>query len=143
PEVENNYVHLLKCCKIYFYFAVFSASFPSHFTGYIVLISLHWLLVKFRIHFKILVLTFRALSGQSPMYISELLQPYVTSRSLRSSDQGLLFVPRSRLKTTGDCVFQVVAPKLWNSVPLEIRTVDTVDAFKKKLKTYLFRSAFA
>ncbi|KAF7652012.1 hypothetical protein LDENG_00102600 [Lucifuga dentata] len=42
----------------------------------------------------------------------------------------------------GDCAFQVVAPKLWNSLPLDIRTVDTVDAFKKKLKTYLFQAAF-
>ncbi|KAF7650783.1 hypothetical protein LDENG_00120660 [Lucifuga dentata] len=49
------------------------------------------------------------------MYISELLQPNVTNRSLRSSDQDLLFVPCFRLKTKGDCAFQDVADKLWNS----------------------------
>ncbi|KAF7659121.1 hypothetical protein LDENG_00002690, partial [Lucifuga dentata] len=73
----------------------------------------------------------------------ELLQPYVTTRSLRSSDQGLLFVPRSRHKTKGDYAFQVVAPKLWSSLPLDIRTVNIVDTFKKKIKTYLFWSAFS
>ncbi|KAF7669200.1 hypothetical protein LDENG_00233380 [Lucifuga dentata] len=61
------------------------------------------------------LLTKKALSGQPLMYISELLQPCVTNRSLRSSDQGLLLVPRFRLKTKGDCAFQVVDPKLWNS----------------------------
>ncbi|KAF7653724.1 hypothetical protein LDENG_00079370 [Lucifuga dentata] len=41
----------------------------------------------------------RALHGQTPSYISQLLQPDVTSRTLRSSEQGLLSVPQSRLKT--------------------------------------------
>ncbi len=109
-----------------------------------ILIFLHWLSIKFRIQFKILVITFRALHGQAPAYIRDLLQPYIASRSLRSSDQGLLVVPRSRLKNKGDCAFVlfVVAPKLWNSLPLDLRTFDTVDTFKKQLKTRLFRLAF-
>uniref|UniRef100_A0A0E9XEA4 Uncharacterized protein n=1 Tax=Anguilla anguilla TaxID=7936 RepID=A0A0E9XEA4_ANGAN len=78
-----------------------------------ILKSLHWLPIKFRIHFKILVIVYRALHGQAPVYIKELLQPYKPSRNLRSSDQGLLVVPRSRLKTKGDCAFEVIAPKLW------------------------------
>ena len=112
----------------------------SHVTP--ILIALHWLPIKFRIQFKVLVVTYRALHGQAPTYIRDLLQPYLTSRSLRSSDQGLLVVPRSRLKTKGDCAFEVVAPKLWNSLPLNLRSVDTVDTFKKQLKTHLFRLAF-
>lgn len=35
--------------------------------------SLHWLPVKFRIHFKILLLTYKALDGQAPAYVAELL----------------------------------------------------------------------
>ncbi len=46
----------------------------SHVTP--ILISLHWLPVKFRIHFKILVMVFRALHGQAPVYINEMLKPY-------------------------------------------------------------------
>jgi len=34
-----------------------------------ILLELHWLPVKFRIHFKILLLTFKALNGMAPAYI--------------------------------------------------------------------------
>ncbi len=107
-----------------------------------ILISLHLLPIKFRIQFKVLVITFRALHGQAPAYIRDLLQPHTASRSVTSPDQGLLVVPRSRLKTKGDCAFEVVAPKLWNSLPLDLKSVDTVDTLKKQLKTHLFRRGF-
>lgn len=54
-----------------------------------VLASLHWLPVAFRIHFKILTLTFRVLHGQSPPYISDLLQIYNPTLSLRSDAIGV------------------------------------------------------
>ncbi len=107
-----------------------------------ILSSLHWLPIKFRIHFKVLVFTYRALHGQAPAYISDLLHPYVTSRSLRSSDQGLLVLPHAQLRTKGDCAFEVVALTLWNALPIDIRSVVSVDTFKKQLKTYLFKLAF-
>uniref|UniRef100_A0A8C6NNP0 Reverse transcriptase domain-containing protein n=1 Tax=Nothobranchius furzeri TaxID=105023 RepID=A0A8C6NNP0_NOTFU len=56
------------------------------------LLQLHWLPVNFRVHFNILVLVYRALHGQAPSYIGDLLSPYTPSRSLRSSDQSLLVV---------------------------------------------------
>uniref|UniRef100_A0A3Q2GIX4 Reverse transcriptase domain-containing protein n=1 Tax=Cyprinodon variegatus TaxID=28743 RepID=A0A3Q2GIX4_CYPVA len=61
--------------------------------------SLHWLRVASRINFKILVLTFRALHGQAPGYMTGLIQPYTSVRSLRSSGQNLLMVPQTRFKT--------------------------------------------
>uniref|UniRef100_A0A669E4F5 Reverse transcriptase domain-containing protein n=1 Tax=Oreochromis niloticus TaxID=8128 RepID=A0A669E4F5_ORENI len=112
----------------------------SHITP--VLASLHWLPVNFRFHFKILVLTFRALHGQAPQYLSDLLKPHTPSRALRSLDQRLLVVPRTRFKTRGDRAFQTVAPRLWNSLPLSLRCTDSIDSFKKQLKTFLFRKAF-
>ncbi|KAF7666633.1 hypothetical protein LDENG_00096920, partial [Lucifuga dentata] len=41
-------------------------------------------------------------------------------------------VPRSRLKTKGDRAFEVLAPKLWNSLPLSLRSVDLFDIIKKQ-----------
>ncbi len=82
------------------------------------LISLHWLPIKFWIQFKVLVITYRALHGQVPAYIKDLL-PFITGRSPRSSDQVLFLVPPSRLKPKGDRAFEFVAPKLWNTLPLE------------------------
>ncbi|KAF7664436.1 hypothetical protein LDENG_00176370, partial [Lucifuga dentata] len=48
------------------------------------LISLHWLPIKFRIQFKILDIgfNFQSLHGQTPTYTVELLQPYTPGRSL-------------------------------------------------------------
>ena len=108
-----------------------------------ILKALHWLPVSSRINFKILVLTFRALHGQAPPYISDLIQPYTPTRALRSVDQNLLTLPHTRFRTRGDRSFQAVAPRLWNDLPLSLRSMESVDSFKKQLKTYLFAHAFA
>ncbi|KAF7660853.1 hypothetical protein LDENG_00274040 [Lucifuga dentata] len=74
--------------------------------------------------------------------ISALLMPYIAPRPLRSADQKLLHIPRSRFKTKGDRVFSVVAPTLWNQLPLNICSVESVQHFKKLVKTYLYKQAF-
>ena len=107
-----------------------------------ILAQLHWLPVKFRIEFKILLFVFKALKGSAPSYISELLPPHSTTRSLRSQDQLLLAVPRTRLKTRGDRAFSVAAPKLWNTLPPHIKSSPTITSFKSNLKTYFFSIAF-
>ena len=107
-----------------------------------ILKALHWLPISFRVQFKILTIIYRALHDQAPSYIQDILHVYTSGRSLRSSGQDLLTVPRTRFKTRGDRAFCVVAPRLWNSLPLALRALDSVEAFKKCLKTHLFRQAF-
>ncbi len=107
-----------------------------------VLVSLHWLPVSFRVDFKILMLTYKALHGLAPQYLSELLIPYTPTRDLRSSETGLLTVPLTRLRLMGDRAFSSLAPKLWNSLPIEIRQAETLSTFKSRLKTHFFRVAF-
>ena len=63
-----------------------------------VLIKLHWLRIKFRIQFKVLLLVYKALNGLAPKNIKELLVPYKPRRHLRSEAKGLLDEPRTRLK---------------------------------------------
>ncbi len=70
-----------------------------------ILASLHWLPVRFRIDFKILILVFKSLNGLAPTYLSDLIQPYAPSRGLGSADHLLLVVPRIRLKSRGDRAF--------------------------------------
>ena len=82
--------------------------------------QLHWLPVHYGVHFRMLVLTFRALHGQASTYIREQLQPYIPSRSMRSCDQGLLALQQTQLKTKGDGAFAKVALELRSSEP-EIR----------------------
>uniref|UniRef100_A0A3P9D180 Uncharacterized protein n=1 Tax=Maylandia zebra TaxID=106582 RepID=A0A3P9D180_9CICH len=107
-----------------------------------VLASRHWLPISFRIHFKILLFTFKTLHGLAPSYLSELLQPYTPTRSLRSADQLLLKIPRTGRKLRGDRAFAVAAPKLWNELPLEIRQATSLSVFKSLLKTHLFTLTF-
>ena len=54
------------------------------------LIQLHWLPIEQRITFKIAVITFKALHGVAPSYITDLIKPYAPGRLLRSSNQFLL-----------------------------------------------------
>lgn len=95
-----------------------------------VLASLHWLPVNFPVDFKILLFVFKALHGYTPQYICNLLIPHATSRSLRSSSQFLLSVPLSHFKTKGDQAFAVAAHRLWNSLPLHIRSSPSIYLFK-------------
>lgn len=103
-----------------------------------VLYSFHWLPVHFRIDFKILTFVFKALNGLAPPYLSDLLTPQVRNRTLRSSNQRLLEVPRSNYKHWGDRAFLVAAPRLWNKLPPNMHTITDLGLFKSKLKNLSF-----
>ena len=106
-----------------------------------VLASLHWLPIKFRIEFKILLLTYKALNGQAPSYLKELIVPYQPTRTLRSQNAGLLVVPIVSKIRTGGRAFNYQAPLLWNHLPVSVREADTLSTFKSRLKTFLFDKA--
>ncbi len=103
-----------------------------------ILRSLQWLPVHQRIDFKILLFVFKSLHNLAPVYLSELLHLYTPSRSLRSCNQALLVVPHVRLKCRGERAFSVAGPRLWNTLPLEIRMAPSLSVFKSLLKAYLF-----
>ena len=110
-----------------------------------VLHQLHWLPVSFRINFKILLLTFKAIHGLAPSYINDLvkIRPLNSRYRLRSNDGILLSHPNFKtFKTLDDHAFVASAPKLWKDLPLEIRMARSVDTLKKFLKTLLFSKAF-
>jgi hypothetical protein len=104
-----------------------------------VLKTLHWLPVKSRIEYKILLLTYKALNAEGPEYIKELLTP-CTGPRLR--EQQLLKIPKYKTKTYGGRAFSRVAPKLWNSIPTALRQAKSTNSFKNNLKTYLFSKAY-
>ena len=79
---------------------------------------------------EILLFAFKIVNGLAPSYLSELVEVYVPMHMLRSSAQLLLLEPKFNLKTYGSRAFSVCAPRLWNSLPLEIRKCDSVDTFK-------------
>ena len=105
------------------------------------LADLHWLKVAERVDFKILLLTFKALHGKAPAYIHDLISPISTNMRLRSIG-GRLRERLPRLPTYGGRAFCFYAPKVWNRLPAHIRRSKSVDVFKKKLKTFLYKRSF-
>ena len=85
-----------------------------------VLRDLHWLPVKFRWQFKLAILAYH-FEGTLPSYLSGVLCTYHPSRSLRSSNERLLKVPKRALKTVGERSFSFLAPSVWNSLPFSVR----------------------
>ncbi len=97
-----------------------------------VLSTLHWLPIKHCIHFKILLITYKALNGLAPQYLSELLSQYSPSRLLHSQNSGHLIIPRISKWTAGGRSFSYLAPKLWNNLPNTVREADTLCQFKSR-----------
>ena len=107
-----------------------------------VLRDLHWLPVKFRWQFKLAILAYRHFEGTLPFYLSDVLHIYQPSRSLRSSSEKLLRIPKRTLKTAGHRSFSFLAPSVWNSLPASIRNQSGLVQFKSALKSHLFGQAF-
>ena len=106
---------------------------------------LHWLPVKYRIMFQLVVYTFKALHGSAPTYIHQLIRLKPQSNyNLRSNTKHLLLdLPNKIKKTTGDRAFFAAAPTLWNALPDELRALGSLKTFMARLKTHYFKLAFS
>ena len=89
-------------------------------------------------------MTFTAIQGMAPDYLCILISlRKSTGYSLRSSKKVMLEVPSGKiLPTLGGRAFCYAAPKLWNNLPSEISSLDSLSNFKCHVKTYLFKQAF-
>ena len=116
---------------------------PNMITRLFYLNRLHWLPVKERIQFKILLYVFKCLNGQAPSYLASCFTHYHQTRTGLSSaqDSTRLSVPKFRrkaLQSAADKSFSLASPALWNNLPTSIRTANSVSSFKRCLKTHLF-----
>jgi hypothetical protein len=109
------------------------------------LAGLHWLRAAERIKFKLATLMFRCLHGTAPRYLSSnfiRVADVPARRRLRSSSTNSLIVRQTRLVTVGDRAFPVAGANLWNSLPDDITSLDSLVTFRRQLKTYLFRISY-
>ena len=104
--------------------------------------ELHWLPVKSRINYKLIMIVFKCLHGIAPQYLSDLLTKYEPGRSLRSENKILLVEPPSRTKIYGNRTLSYAAPRLWNQLPLSLRQCEKLEHFKSSSKTHLFRQEY-
>ena len=107
--------------------------------------ELHWIPVRLRITFKLLMVIHRCLHGDAPKYLKDLLiRTPAPERNLRSSiDTERLIIPRTKLKTFASRAFSVAGPTEWNKLPLRIRHLTSYGQFKKEVKTHLFISYYS
>ena len=134
--VQNSLYRVVTCSSKY-----------SHITPQ--LKKLHWLPVKYRIPFKIGLITYKILNQGQPVYLRELIHPYTSSRNTRRSTPNLkfLYTPTFDRKVHKSIKhfsnsFSHYTPVLWNSFPFQIRNSPSVASLRKHLKTHLFNSSF-
>ena len=104
-----------------------------------VLCDLHWVHVKLRIVFKLCTYMYKGLHHPAPEYITNELSVYKPRRSLRSGNAGAMFSIIKTNKDKGTCDFAVTGPRMWNDLPPDVRESPSLETFRKRLKTYLFR----
>ena len=63
---------------------------------------------------------------------------YVTD----DDDEDELDVCQSQCATVGDRAFATAGARLWNSLPADIVTCDTLPQFRRELKIFLFRQSY-
>jgi len=91
----------------------------------------------------VFLLVHKSLLGRMPEYISDLLTPVadIPARSaLRASLCDNLVIPRT-CRRISHRAFSVVAPRAWNR-PTDLKLLWSRDSFRRKLKTFVFVSAF-
>ena len=106
------------------------------------LMKLHWLPIESRITYKVVLLTYKSLHGKGPDYLRELLTYYVPGRTLRSMADNKLSVPNVHYADTRRRAFGRKAAEEWNNLPIHLRHKDSIESFKKDLKTHLFVEAY-
>ena len=100
--------------------------------------QLSWLSIPKRFRYNKGVFAYKALNNLTPAYISNLLRliSKTNSRSLRSTENGRLSIPRSRSALL-IALFSHSVAKLWNTLPQKIRTASSLNEFEGYLRDYL------
>ena len=97
--------------------------------------TLHWLPIQARIEYKLSTVCHSFFSDTAPVYLSDLLRVYSPSRQLCSSSDSRTFcIPHIKTKTFGHRSFSHAAPSVSNSLPHDIRHIQSVTAFKTALE---------
>ena len=106
----------------------------------LVLACLHWLPVASRIRFKVLVLTYKTLHGLGPEYLTE----QISQRSTDAQPTRMLQALSHRVASPREVQKSITRNRTFsvNKLPSEIRLAQSLLAFKKALKTLLFRETF-
>ena len=99
--------------------------------------DLHWLKIRERINYKVLVFVYQCVNNLAPIYLQSLLK-YNHGRMLRSHSDNKLPVLKANLEQVRRSSFRYAGPRPWNELPVYVINSDTISIFKSRLKTFLF-----
>lgn len=94
--------------------------------------------IEQRIQMRIAMIVHTTLTHGRPLYIQDWLAPVTRERELRSNNLHLLESRRVN-STAGERAFSVCGPRVWNTLPPDIRSATSRDELVDRLTTY-FRS---
>ena len=84
----------------------------------------------------IAILIYNALHNQSPQYIKELFKLRISNYNLRGTD--MLILPRFNTVTYGKNSLRYMGPKIWNSLPDDIKAANNIVTFTKSIRKFNF-----
>ena len=115
-------VHLAKLQHLQNSAARLISHTPRHHHITPVLYALHWLPVRFRIEYKIAVITFKTIHGMAPKYLHDLINIRQNRHYNLRSNKGIVLCDASGKfkRTLGDRSFRAAAPKIWNKLPDDV-----------------------
>ena len=96
------------------------------------LLEFHWLKVKYRTLFKILIIVHKCINQKAPKPVAALINISQSQRSIKLKET-------SYRSSYGARSFSHAGPKLWNLLPPSICEEQDIVKFKKLLKTFLMK----
>ena len=98
-----------------------------------------WLSAEKHIELRTLLFLISILQSGEPVYLHKQLVWHIPARQLRSEGSKTLSVPRTK-GTVGDRAFTVVASKLWNALPTQLKEEIFIKADMKSVITHYFNT---
>ena len=103
--------------------------------------KLNWLKVNERITYTLATFVYQCVKGDAPKYLSDILA-MTHGHNLKTSTFNKLPISRSNIAQVHNGSFKSVGASIWNNLPNDITGCTTLEAFKRKLKTHLFRLSY-
>ena len=63
----------------------------------------------------------------------------INNRVLRSNSVNMLIIPKFNKVTYGQRSFNYLGPKLWNTLPDQVRSIRIRTKFKKEIKSIIYK----
>ena len=108
--------------------------------------ELHWLPVKFKCIFKLLIIVYNSLKKEGPSYLQtkrNMKHSQISNRNSAQDNNTMnLATTFNSWKIYADHGFTFTAVHQWNKLPSHIKNTTNIKEFKIHLKTHLYTQAF-